>query len=276
MRNNYSIKVRNKKKERKTSTLVKRRHMKGGNGEKWLLLGITRTEMKERKYNDPTNGGEIITFDYGGDRYDGGTAEIDIRGNYYNIELWKDLLKSKGENYFDAILQDGGQHLGPGFLNRRDTEINSKGINEIMQSLLKPNGVLILHGSLINIKPFFKNDGWIHLGKTIFTPFGQGREYRHDDERFTIFKNPKGTQGRESLDLPDSIKRLLVPESECQLPKIRRIVQERRREELDRELKIASETPIYQEYDYSWPGGRKITKKSKKRKSKFKKQSRKK
>ena len=109
--------------------------MKGGNGEKWLLLGITRTEMKERKYNDPTNGGEIITFDYGGDQYDGGTDEIDIRGNYYNIELWKDLLKSKGENYFDAILQDGGQHPGPGFLNFRDTEINSKGINEIMQSL---------------------------------------------------------------------------------------------------------------------------------------------
>ena len=40
--------------------------------EKWLLLGITHTEMEERKYNDPTNGGEMITFDYGRDNYDGG------------------------------------------------------------------------------------------------------------------------------------------------------------------------------------------------------------
>jgi len=38
MRNNYSIKVRNKKKGRKTTTLVKRRHMKGGNVAKNVLF----------------------------------------------------------------------------------------------------------------------------------------------------------------------------------------------------------------------------------------------
>jgi hypothetical protein len=162
------------------------RKQKGGNGKKWLLLGITHTEMEERKYNDPTNGGEMITFDYGHDDYDGGDDRIDIRGNYYNIELWENLLKSKGENYFDVIFLDGGQHAGPGFSNFGDVRkrVNLKGINEIMQSLLKPNGLFIGFGALGN----FNKGGWIKIDTTIEDPFGD----THGGYTFLVFKNPKG------------------------------------------------------------------------------------
>ena len=38
--------------------------------------------MKDRNYKDPTNGGEIITFDAG---QEGGKA--DIKGNFYHIKV---------------------------------------------------------------------------------------------------------------------------------------------------------------------------------------------
>ena len=166
--------------------------------EKWLLLGITHTEMEERKYNDPTNGGEMITFDYGGDNYDGGDDRIDIRGNYYNIELWENLLKSKGENYFDVIFQDGGQHAGPGFSNFGDVRerVNLKGINKIMQTLLKPDGLFITPTGLGN----FSNGGWIKTDTTIDDPFGRGRICK-------VFKNPKGARGLSvpARNIPESV-----------------------------------------------------------------------
>jgi hypothetical protein len=175
------------KKQRKPRNRTRKK--KGGNGEKWLLLGITHTEMEKRKYNDPTNGGEMITFDYGGDNYDGGDDKIDIRGNYYNIELWEDLLKSKGENYFDVIFLDGGQHAGPGFEDFGDVRerVNFKGISEIMQSLLKPNGLFI--GWVGTLVAPIGDGGWEKIDTPIADPFVRSRG---NGDPFPVFKNPTG------------------------------------------------------------------------------------
>ena len=173
---------RRRKTKRKRRRKKRTRRKKGGNGKKWLLLGITHTEMKERKYNDPTDGGEMITFDYG--EHD--DSIIDIKGNYYDIALWEELIKEKGENYFDVIFKDGGQHAGPGFANFGDVRntANLEGINKIMQSLLKPDGLFITPRGL---GPFH-NGGWIETDETIDDPFGD----THQGDSCYVFKNPKG------------------------------------------------------------------------------------
>ena len=173
------LRLKRKKKEPESDT----------DKEKWLLLGITHTEMEEGggrgrgRYNDPTDGGEMITFDYG----EQGDANIDIRGNYYNIELWEELVRNKGENYFDVIFIDAGQHAGPGFSNFGDVrdKANLEGINKIMQFLLKPDGLLITAGSG-GLGPF-REGGWIKTDETIDDPFGDA----HRVDRSLIFKNPK-------------------------------------------------------------------------------------
>ena len=67
--------------------------------------------MRQRNYKDPTNGGTIVTFDDG----TGVPEGIDIKGNIYDINKWRDILDSYGPNSFDVIFVDGGLNAGRKF-----------------------------------------------------------------------------------------------------------------------------------------------------------------
>ena len=95
-----------KKRGRRRSTRQKQhkrrkrrtKRQRGGEKQRWLLLGITHEEMRQRNYKDPTNGGTIVTFDDGTGSY--GTKGIDFKGSIYDIKWMERHLEHVWTQFF--------------------------------------------------------------------------------------------------------------------------------------------------------------------------------
>lgn len=72
---------------------------------KWLLVGITRKEIREKGYTIPTD--DYITLDRG-DFGPFRTGDIDFRYDAFDLSVWGRILTIFGPNSFDVIFTDGG------------------------------------------------------------------------------------------------------------------------------------------------------------------------
>ena len=72
---------------------------------KWLIIGVTRKEIREKGYTMPTN--DFILMDRG-DFGPFRREDIDFKGDCFDIELWTRILTIFGPASFDVIMMDGG------------------------------------------------------------------------------------------------------------------------------------------------------------------------
>jgi hypothetical protein len=127
--------------------------------ERWLLVGITRKEIRDKKYSLPTK--DFITLDRGdfGPFHKG---DIDFKHDAFNVETWKRIRTIFGPRSFDVIFTDGGL-FG---IKRVDEIINIK------RSLLKNNGCIVNYlspcGLLIRC-PFGRPLHFYAIGKNDYT-----------------------------------------------------------------------------------------------------------
>ena len=72
---------------------------------KWLLIGITRKEIREKQYTLPTT--DFVTFDRG-DFGPFRKGDIDFKHDAFDVQAWRRILSIFGPNSFDVIFTDGG------------------------------------------------------------------------------------------------------------------------------------------------------------------------
>ena len=94
---------------------------------KWLIIGITRKEIRDKKYHMPTD--DYILLDRG-DFGPFRKNDIDFNGDCFDLSLWTRIRTIFGKESFDVIMMDGGL-----FGMRRVDEII-----QIKRELLKPTG----------------------------------------------------------------------------------------------------------------------------------------
>jgi SAM-dependent methyltransferase len=159
MRNNYSTKVRNKKKGRKTTTLVKRRHMKGGYVAKNVLfIGVGGTDATDylrlkqgliaNEINFATD--NIYLLDKNMELKDGFAPRDNIKGLIkYNLndvdKIDPDFKFDDESNLFDIIIFDYGVYY---FI-----DINK--LKKFFDKWLKPGGYFLIPDIINNDKNAF-------------------------------------------------------------------------------------------------------------------------
>ena len=73
---------------------------------RWLLVGFTHRELRQRNYNlDPNV--TYFTLDIGDDAA-ARRSDIDFKGNAFDIEVWNRIMSTFGPKSFDIIFTDGG------------------------------------------------------------------------------------------------------------------------------------------------------------------------
>lgn len=98
--------------------------------EKWLLVGFTKKEIREKKYQMPVK--DIVTLDRG-DYGPFSKGDIDFKHDAFDVEVWRRILTIFGPQSFDTIFTDGGLYG----IKRVEEIINIK------RRLLKPAGHII-------------------------------------------------------------------------------------------------------------------------------------
>lgn len=147
--------------------------------ERWLLVGITRKEIRDNKYSLPTE--NFITLDRG-DFGPFRKGDIDFKHDAFDVETWRRILSIFGPRSFDVIFTDGGL-----FGIKRVDEII-----RIKQTLLK-NG-----GSIVNyLSP---------CGYLIRCPFGRPLNYHVIEKNdYTIGKMEKAIIGLKGNTLKEKM-----------------------------------------------------------------------
>ena len=74
-------------------------------GEKWLLVGFTKKEIREKQYTLPVK--DIVTLDRG-DYGPFRKGDIDFKHDAFDVEVWRRILTIFGPQSFDTIFTDGG------------------------------------------------------------------------------------------------------------------------------------------------------------------------
>lgn len=122
--------------------------------ERWLLVGFTHHEIKERKYQLLPDV-EYVTLDRGDDCPNGGpnVSYINFKGNAFDVDTWRRVMSCYGPESFDVIFTDGGM-----FGMKRVDEIIT-----LKKTLLKNDGHVINYTSPI--------------GTTIRCPFGRPYQF---------------------------------------------------------------------------------------------------
>ena len=90
----------------------------------WLFVGFSDKEIESTSFE-----GEYLTLGIDGS----------IKGDIFDLSSWRNIYNRYGEQYFDAIMTDGGLHG----IERVD------GIVELKQKLLKYNGFVYNYYSVI-------------------------------------------------------------------------------------------------------------------------------
>ncbi len=148
---------------------------------RWLLIGITRKEIRKKGYHMPTN--DFITLDRG----DFGPflkGDIDFKGDCFDTSLWLRVLTVFGPNSFDVIMMDGGL-----FGLRRVDDIIA-----IKQKLLKRNGYVLNFTSSI--------------GDRVMCPLGRNLLfYKIQRNHYTIDYMEKAFEQMEATTLADTLKK---------------------------------------------------------------------
>lgn len=128
---------------------------------KWLLIGITRKEIREHpEYKLPTN--DFICLDRG-DFGPFQKGDIDFQYDCFDVDIWRRMITIFGPKSFDVIFMDGGL-----FGVKRVEEII-----QIKHNLLKDNGCIINFSSVV--------------GEQIRCPFGRPLLYfRIPKREYTI------------------------------------------------------------------------------------------
>ena len=135
---------------------------------RWLLIGITHKEIREKEYNMPPD--EFVTLDRGdfGPFKDG---DIDFRADAFDVNTWKRIFVCYGPCSFDVIMTDGGL-----FGVKRVDEII-----QLKQKLLKTDGYIVNYMSPI--------------GTRITCPFGRPiQHYLIKKSEYTIDNHEKANQ----------------------------------------------------------------------------------
>lgn len=118
---------------------------------KWLLVGITRKEIREKKYSLPTTDLVILDRgDYGPFR----KGDIDFQHDAFDVMVWRRILSIFGPASFDCVFTDGGLYG----IKRVDEIIRIKG------KLLKPTGYIVNYSCPI--------------GNCVRCPFGRPLQFR--------------------------------------------------------------------------------------------------
>ena len=148
---------------------------------RWLLIGITRKEIREKKYRMPTD--NYITLDRG-DFGPFREKDIDFKGDCFDISLWNRIFTIFGPESFDAILMDGGL-FG---LRRVDDIIKMK------RKLLKENGLIYNFTSSI--------------GDRVLCPLGRNLLfYKIERKYYTIKYMEDVFDTMEAYSLADTLKK---------------------------------------------------------------------
>lgn len=125
----------------------------------WLLIGITRKEIRQKGYVMPTD--KYITLDRG-DFGPFRNNDIDFKGDCFDINVWTRIFTKFGPESFDVIMMDGGL-FG---LRRVDDIINIK------HKLLKKNGFVYNFTSSIGTRvvcPLGRNYLFYKIPKDLYT-----------------------------------------------------------------------------------------------------------
>lgn len=147
--------------------------------ERWLLVGITRKEIRDKNYDLPTK--DFITLDRG-DFGPFRKGDIDFKHDAFDVETWRRILSIFGPGSFDIIFTDGGL-----FGIKRVDEII-----RIKQTLLKDGGSIVNY-----LSP---------CGYLIRCPFGRPLHYyviEKDD--YTIGKMDKAIIGLRGNTLKEKM-----------------------------------------------------------------------
>lgn len=127
--------------------------------ERWLLVGMTRKEIRDKKYSLPTN--DFITLDRG-DYGPFKKGDIDFKHDAFDVETWKRIRTIFGPRSFDVIFTDGGL-----FGIKRVDEII-----DIKRSLLKSDGCIVNYLSPCGVLmrcPFGRPLNFYAIGKNDYT-----------------------------------------------------------------------------------------------------------
>lgn len=117
----------------------------------WLLVGITRKEIRQNNYNMPVN--RFVTLDRG-DFGPFRNGDIDFKHDAFDVDVWRRIMTIFGPGSFDCIFTDGGL-----FGIKRVDEIV-----QIKRRLLKSTGVIVNYSSPI--------------GQLIRCPFGRPLQFK--------------------------------------------------------------------------------------------------
>tara|TARA_Y100001936_G_C15701689_1_gene471318 strand:+ start:57 stop:533 length:477 start_codon:yes stop_codon:yes gene_type:complete len=148
---------------------------------RWLFIGITRKEIREKGYPMPTD--EFILLDRG-DFGPFRKGDIDFKGDCFDISVWTRILTIFGAESFDVIMMDGGL-FG---LRRVDDIIRIK------RSLLKPNGYILNYTSSI--------------GERVICPLGRNLLfYKISKKDYTVEYMERKFDTMEAYSLADTLKK---------------------------------------------------------------------
>ena len=148
---------------------------------RWLLIGITRKEIRQKGYIMPID--NFITLDRG-DFGPFREGDIDFKGDCFDISLWNRIFTIFGPESFDAILMDGGL-FG---LRRVDDVI------KIKRKLLKKEGIIYNFTSSI--------------GDRVLCPLGRNLLfYKIERKHYTIQYMEEVFDTMEAYSLADTLKK---------------------------------------------------------------------
>ena len=152
---------------------------------KWLLVGFTRKEIREKGYNMPL--GEYVTLDRG-DFGPFRKGDIDFKHDAFDISTWTRILTIFGPSSFDVIFTDGGL-------------FGIKSLKEIIQikrRLLKTSGCIVNYTCPV--------------GRLISCPFGRPLYFRMiQRHEYTFQKMVDAYNNINSRSIRDQlIKKMMV------------------------------------------------------------------
>jgi hypothetical protein len=136
----------------------------------WLFVGFSDNEIDSTSFE-----GEYLTL--GIDGY--------IKGDIFALSSWRNIYNRYGEQYFDAIMTDGGLHG----IERVD------GIVELKQKLLKDGGFIYNYFSVI--------------GQRTNDPLNRGYRFtfwKIPKEEYTIENHDKQYNNLATLSWSDAVK----------------------------------------------------------------------
>lgn len=119
---------------------------------RWLLVGFTHKEIRERKYRIQENV-QYVTLDRGDDAA-AVQKDIDFHGDAFDVETWRRVMSVYGPRSFDVIFTDGGM-------------FGIKRVDEILQIKRQ---LLTANGGVLNFTS--------PLGHMVPCPFGRPYQYK--------------------------------------------------------------------------------------------------